>query len=169
MSVVILPCEKCAGSTPHRSPTGRKGDTQKLLQCDVCGTLRPALSVQEEGKAFNVDAARVIAMMPALSQKQAHGKLEELLYESREAILAMDAFQDAAATTSAGEFEMQDIKVQKYERGQGAWTVNFTFYALGEGDEDVDNRSFRINGSGVGSIDDQGGIEISDVTASVAP
>lgn len=168
MSVLILPCEKCSASTPHRTPTNRAGmpgDQNRLLQCDVCGALRPTLSPQEEGDSFAVDAARVVAMIPALSQKQAHGKLEELLYECRDAIVNNDAFQDAVAATNAPEFEMQDIKVQKYERGQGAWIVTFNFYALGEGEADLDDRDFRIDGSGVGTIDDQGHVEISELVA----
>lgn len=168
MSVIILPCEKCGAPTPHRTPSGRsekQGDQQKLVQCDVCGSLRPALSAVEERTTFGIDAARVISTIPALSQKQAHGKLEELLYEFRDAILAMDAFQEAAAATDASEFELQDIKIQKYERGQGAWIVNFKFYALGTAETDGDDGEIRIDGTGVGSITDQGSIEISDVIA----
>jgi uncharacterized Zn finger protein len=172
MSVLIIPCETCAASTPHRIPTNRAGlpvTDGSRLKCDVCGTLRPAPDLQQEGELFATNAARVIATIPSLSQKQAQGKLEELLYEGRDAIVNTEAFQDAVAATNAPEFEMQDIKVQSYERGQGAWIVNFSFYALGDGEADIDDREFRIDGSGVGIIDDRGNVEISELVATAAP
>lgn len=143
------------------------GEQQNVVQCDACGTTIPVPAENPEG-AFTIDATRLLAMLPALSKKNAHGKLEELLYEHRSEIEGTDAFCGAVASTNAAEIEMQDIKVQKYHAEQAAVIVEFTYYAVGERDEDQTHRRFRIDGVGTARIDNQGTTEIQDVTAAVS-
>lgn len=172
MPSLILPCANCQSSTLHRSPVTDQtanGKQPETVKCDACGTVRPVPVDNPDGtNEFTIDATRLLATLPALSQKNAHGKLEDLLYEHRSAIEGSDAFCDAIASTNATEVEMQDIKVQKYRAEQAAVFVDFTFYALGERDEEQENRRFRVDGTGIGRIDNQGTTEIQDVTAAIS-
>lgn len=142
-----------------------------MVQCEACGTITsiPEGTLDETG----VDAEEVtqlIASLPAMSQKRAHGRLEELLYEHRDAIESSDAFSDAMASSQATECEMQDIKVQEYHRDEADLVISFTYYALGEGEggDDQSPRGLRVDGTGSARISPRGGIGLEDVTAAVS-
>lgn len=172
MPALILPCANCNTSTVHRSPTSApnaNGKQNETIQCEACGTSRsiPA-DISTESAESAVDATKLMALLPALSQKKAHSKLEELLYEHRAGIEESDAFADAIAAANAADCEMQDVKVQKYNAEQAAVVVDFTYYALGERDDEEMQRRFRIDGTGTGRIDGQGNLEIQNVTAAVS-
>lgn len=174
MPSLILPCANCKTSTIHRSaasePAGggpAGGGGEQFVRCDACGTTI-SVPADESGGDFTIDAVRLLSMLPALSKKSAHGKLEELLYEHRAGIEASDAFCDALVPTNAADVEMQDIKVKTYRSEQAGVVVDFTYYALGERDEEQSHRRFRVDGTGTGRIDNDGSTEIHDVTAAVS-
>lgn len=144
-------------------------EAREVLQCEACGALRDAGNESADGTDVPAsDVTRLVSMLPALSKKNAHSKLEELLYEHRAAIEGSEAFSAAVAAVNAVEFEMQDIKVQKYDARQSEVAIEFTYYALGERDQEQASRRFRVAGSGAGRIDGLGSVAIQDVTASVS-
>lgn len=172
MPTLFLQCAACQTPTLHRSPmdsVAGSDRTQPVVQCDACGTIRevPANPAEDPG-VLATDATRLLALLPAMSRKTAHTKLEELLYEHRSAIEDAEAYRDAIASTDGADFEIQDIKVGGYRPEQTAVIVDFTYYALGEGDAAPPTRGIRIAGSGSGRIDSQGNMEIRDVTAAVS-
>ncbi|HTI50078.1 MAG TPA: hypothetical protein VL475_03975 [Planctomycetaceae bacterium] len=145
------------------------GEQQSVVQCETCGTITPIPDdAPEETTVAANDVTQLVASLPAMSQKNAHSKLEELLYEHRSAIESSDAFADALAALDATEYEMQDIKVQEYHRDEADLVATFTYYAVGERDDDQAPRGLRVDGTGSARISAHGSVEIQDVTATVS-
>lgn len=142
-----------------------------MVQCEACGTITPIPEgTLDETSADADEVTQLVASLPAMSQKRAHGRLEELLYEHRDAIETSDAFSDAMASSNATECEMQDIKVQEYHRDQADLVIAFSYYALGEGEgeDDQSPRNLRVDGTGSARISPRGSIGMQDVTAAVS-
>jgi hypothetical protein len=135
MPTLFLLCSKCQATTLHRSPANPSGagnDTQQFLQCDACGAMRYAPAESVEKAEAGASAARLVAMLPAMSEKSARTKLEELLYEQRSAIEESEAFCQAVASLQPlDDLEIQDIKVQKFQPEPPGVVLAFSYYALG--------------------------------------
>ena len=175
MTTRILPCANCLTSTIHRTPASDRdanGAQSESLKCEVCGTVR-AVSAGDEGEAaaLALETARLINMIPAMSQKRAHSRLEEILFEYRSAIEGSDAFQRAVSDISganACDFEIQDIKVQKHHWEPALMIINFSYFALRHGGAAQASGAMRIEGAAIGQINDRGDIAIQNVTAAMA-
>ncbi|MFN0053213.1 MAG: hypothetical protein ACKV0T_13600 [Planctomycetales bacterium] len=186
MTTVILACPSCQTDTPHQSSAVESaggtsaaegvaagdpivaGGVERVVQCGTCGARRmvPAGQALSQGVA-NPTASAMLAMLPALSQRSAHQRLEELLYDNRAAIEAAPGFRDLLTATGAVEIEMQDIKVQSYRHDGAGLLVEFNCFALGaRGGEGA--RGFRIDGTGRCRVDERGGVEIQTMTGLIA-
>jgi hypothetical protein len=174
MPTLYLPCANCHTSTLHRPPHDSRiggDDAAPVVQCEACGTMTPLPEgTMEESSADAEEVTQLLASLPAMSQKRAHGKLEELLYEHRGAIETSDAFSEAMASFNATECEMQDIKVQESHRDEADLIITFTYYALGEGDSGDDSSpcGLRVDGTGRARISPRGQIGMEEVTASAS-
>lgn len=172
MPTTILPCANCQKPTVHRPPpagAARAAGEPERLQCEICGTLREVTETDEEDKeALERTTAKLLDMIPAMSQKRAHSRLEEILYEYRSAIEAAPAFQEAAAAANR-RFEIQDIKVQRHRQDATVLHVDFSYFALAEPGDELELQEIRVEGSAVASIDRSGHVSIGDVTAAAMP
>jgi len=171
MRTFILPCGTCQASTihrPQRITQGENGEQQPVVECVTCGTQRAGFAASlKEPTVSPTDTVRLLEKIPALSQRSACSKLEELLYEYRFSIEGSEVFCQAIAPVNAADFEMQDIKVESFEWDQRALVAKFTYYLLGARNDVQPHRSFRVDGQGSGRIDPEGRVEVLVATATV--